>query len=336
MEMEFKDNSRRRTLVLVVGVLLALGAGAAAFMLSSQGTDEPAPTIPLRDVVVATGIIDARATIDATQVTTKSVPLDVTNDTAFNDTDLVVGKIAAIPIYENQPITPNMLAQATGVGQVDILDPDEVVEVDSPYWRAVSLTVPPERAVGGLIAVDQRVDVIGTMPFTVTPPVDPDTGEPLTAGDEVNGEPFLYTSGSSTKPMWLDVKVIGRPEGNPELYILRMDLQQAEEVALAQSVGAQFARALRPAVDTRDVDRSFYGETQDRVMSRYNFAVPEIIDGVDYPQPEAYPSPFPAEEYLDLTAEPSPTPESALIEIDEIDEVDDGTASPAPVETLAP
>ena len=49
MEMEFKDNSRRRTLVLVVGVLLALGAGAAAFMLSSQGTDEPTETIPLRD-----------------------------------------------------------------------------------------------------------------------------------------------------------------------------------------------------------------------------------------------------------------------------------------------
>lgn len=328
MEMEFKDNSRRRTVVLVVGVLLALGAGAAAFMLSSQGTDESAPPIPLRDVVVATSIIEARDTIDATQVTTLKAPLDVTNDTAFSDVTQVVGKIAAIPIYENQPISQNMLAQATGVGQVDILEPDETVESDSPFWRAVSLTVSPERAVGGLIAVDQRVDVIATLPFNVTPPTDPDTGEPV-AGP--GGEPNLLTSGSSTKPMWIDVKVIGRPEGNPELYILRMDLQQAEEVALAQSVGAQFAMALRPAVDTRDVDRSFYGETQDRLMSRYNFAIPEIIDGVDYPQPEAYPSPFPAEPYIDYTVEPSPTPESALIEIDEIE-----TESPAPVETLAP
>jgi Flp pilus assembly protein CpaB len=332
MEMEFKDNSRRRTLVLVVGVLLALGAGAAAFMLSSQGTDEPAEAIPFRDVVVATGIIDARATIQQDQIITRSVPLDATNETAFNNTLDVAGKIAAIPIYENQPITPNMLAQATGVGQVDILKPNETVAPDSPYWRAVSLTVPPERAVGGLIAVDQRVDVIATMPFVaLNDLVDPDTGEPIT--DPETGEPVAYTGGSSTKPMWLDVEIIGRPEGNPELYILRMDLQQAEEVALAQNVGAQFALVLRPAVDTRDVDRSFYGETQDRVMSRYNFAIPEVIDALEYPQPAAYPSPFPAEEYLEFEPEPSPTPEGALIEIP----VDDATGeSPAPEESPAP
>ena len=165
MEMEFKDNSRRRTMVLVVGVLLALGAGAAAFMLSSQGTDEPTEAIPLRDVVVASSLINARDTIQQNQVTTRAVPLDATNETAFSSPLDVAGKIAAIPIYENQPITPNMLAQATGVGQIDILEPDATVAPDSPYLRAVSLTVPPERAVGGLVAVDQRVDVIATMPF---------------------------------------------------------------------------------------------------------------------------------------------------------------------------
>jgi hypothetical protein len=166
------------------------------------------------------------------------------------------------------------------------------------------------------------------MPFNVTVPVDPETG--VVATDPETGEPINLTSGSSTKPMWLDVQIIGRPEGNPELYILRMDLQQAEEVALAQSVGAQFALALRPAVDTRDVDRSFYGETQDRLMARYNFAIPEIVDGLDYPQPAAFPSPFPAEPYLELEPEPSPTPESELIEID-----DATLESPAPEEEPA-
>ena len=333
MEMEFKDNSRRRTLVLVVGVLLALGAGAAAFMLSSQGTDEPAEAIPFRDVVVATGIIDARATIQQDQIITRSVPLDATNETAFNNTLDVAGKIAAIPIYENQPITPNMLAQATGVGQVDILKPNETVAPDSPYWRAVSLTVPPERAVGGLIAVDQRVDVIATMPWAALGDlVDPETGEPLT--DPATGQPALYTTGTATKPMWLDVAVIGRPEGSPDLYILRMDLQQAEEVALAQSVGAQFSLVLRPATDTRDVDRSYYGETQDRLMERYNFPIPELVDALTYPQPQAFPSPFPNEPYLQLEVQPSPVPSGDLIEIpvDEtvVDESPAPSASPAP------
>jgi len=179
--------------------------------------------------------------------------------------------------------------------------------------------------------VDQRVDVIATMPFaTLNELIDPETGEPLT--DPETGEPVSYISGSSTKPMWLDVEVIGRPEGNPELYILRMDLQQAEEVALAQSVGAQFSMALRPAVDTRDLDRSAYGETQDRLMSRYNFPIPEIIDAFDYPQPAAFPSPFPAEPYLELLPEPSPTPEGALIEIPVDEAVDE---SPTPEESPA-
>jgi Flp pilus assembly protein CpaB len=332
MEMEFKDNSRRRTMVLVIGVLLALGAGAAAFMLSSQSADEPPETIPLRDVVVAASLISARDTIQADQITIRAVPLDATNETAFSSLDDVRGKIAAIPIFENQPITPNMLAQATGVGQVDILKPNETVAPDSPYLRAVSLTVPPERAVGGLIAVDQRVDVIATMRWeTLDNLTDPDTGEPLV--DPETGEPIAYTSGLSAKPMWLDVEVIGRPEGNPELYILRMDLQQAEEVALAQNVGAQFSLVLRPAVDTRDVPRDQYGETQDRVMARYNFPIPEVVDAIAYPQPVALPTPFPAEPYLELLPSPSPTPESALIEIP-VDET--GTESPAPEESPEP
>ncbi len=122
MEMEFKDNSRRRTLVLVVGVLLALGAGAAAFMLSNQGTEEPAATIPTHDIVVAAQLIDARDTIEPGMVTLLTVPRDASNETAFKDVTEVVTKVAAISILPNQPITPNMLASAIGVGQVDILE----------------------------------------------------------------------------------------------------------------------------------------------------------------------------------------------------------------------
>ena len=85
MEMEFKDNSRRRTLVLVVGVLLALGAGAAAFMLSSQGTDDPETVFPTKDVVVAADPIAARSTIGLNQLSTRSVPFDDTNAAAFTD-----------------------------------------------------------------------------------------------------------------------------------------------------------------------------------------------------------------------------------------------------------
>jgi Flp pilus assembly protein CpaB len=331
MEMEFKDNSRRRTLVLVVGVLLALGAGAAAFMLSSQGTDEPETAYPTRDIVVAAADLQARVPIGLNDVTIRTVPVDDTNASAFTSRDEVEGKIAAIPIFAAQPITPNMLAQAVGVGSVDILEPNETVAPNSPVLRAVSLTVPTARAVGGLVADGQRVDIIATLPITVTVPIDPETGE-ATETDPETGDPFAYVAGSSTKLMWLDLKIIAHPEGS-DTYIVRTDLQTAEEIAHAQNQGAQFSMALRPETDTRDVDRSNHGETSDTLLTRYNFRVPEAIDGTTYEQPIAFPSPFPAEPYLSPAPEPSPTPEGALIEIP----VDENlTESPAPDETLAP
>jgi hypothetical protein len=114
--------------------------------------------------------------------------------------------------------------------------------------------------------------------------------------------------------MWLDTEIIVRnQESAPDIYILRVDLQTAEEIAHAQNQGAQFTMVLRPPTDTRDVDRSNYGETTDTLLTRYNFRIPENIDGLVYPQPIAFPSPFPAEPYLSPApvASPAPSPVSA-------------------------
>jgi len=331
MEMEFKDNSRRRTLVLVVGVLLALGAGAAAFMLSSQGTQEPAVVFPTRDVVVAADFIPARQTITLESLELRPLQVDESNAGAFVSLDEVANSVAAISILANQPITPYMLAQAQTAGSVTILDPDEEFTAETPNYRAVSLIVPPERAVGGYIATDDRVDVIATFPMSVALGTDPETG--LTVDPET-GQPLPYLAdGSSTKLMWLDVKIITRPEETSDVYIVRADLQTAEEIAHAQNQGAQFTMALRPEVDTRDVDRSDYGETTDTLLTRYNFRIPELIEAADYPQPQYFPSPFPNTEYLEDQVLPSPTPDGAIVEIP-VDETVGG--SPLPEESPAP
>ena len=314
MEMEFKDSSRRRTLVLVVGVILAIAAGAAAFMLSNQGPEETTEAFPTRDVVVAAEPIGARETIDTLKLVIRTVTMDETTAQAFTDTAFVAGQVAAIPILQYQPITPNMLAGAAS-GQVAILKADETVAPDSPIYRAVSLTVPADRAVGGLISAGQRVDILGTLPVDpaveLVVPVDPVTGLPETTDPET-GEPVTYTGGPSTKLMWLDVEILNR---NPDsdIYIVRADLQTAEEIAAAQNIGVSFTMVLRPEEDTRDVDRSTYGESKDTLLARYNFRVPVAIDGTTYLQPIAFPSPFPNEPYLTPAPEPSPTPESALI-----------------------
>ena len=48
-------------------------------------------------------------------------------------------------------LTQNMLASAATGGQFSILEPGETVAPDSEAWRAVSMTVPDDRAVGGLL-----------------------------------------------------------------------------------------------------------------------------------------------------------------------------------------
>jgi Flp pilus assembly protein CpaB len=311
MEMEFKDSSRRRTLVLVVGVLLAIAAGAAAFMLSSQGSEPEDVAFATRDVVVAAELIPARDVIDALDLVIRTVPIDDTNAQAFTDREQVVNQVAAIPILQYQPITPNMLASGSELGQVQILKAEETVAPNSPVLRAVSLTVPAERAVGGKVAPGQRVDLIATIEFLVESPLDPETGEPLTVDPET-GAAVPYMTGYSTKLMWSDIEILLR-DAESDVYVVRTDLQTSEEIAHAQTQNAQFTMVLRPEEDTREIDRSTYGETTDTMITRYNFRVPERINGDEYGQPLVFPSPFPNEPYLSPAPEPSPSPESAIV-----------------------
>ena len=157
MEMEFKDNSRRRTLVLVVGVLLALGAGAAAFMLSSQGQDEPETVLPTRDVVVAADFIPARETIGLDMLTTRTLQLDASNESAVTDPAEIAGSVAAISILPAQPITKNMLAQAQTAGSLDILEPDEA-RIVAPHDEIAEILYVCD--VGGRGQVSQHIGAL--------------------------------------------------------------------------------------------------------------------------------------------------------------------------------
>ena len=107
----------------------------------------------------------------------------------------------------------------------------------------------------------------------------------------------------------MDVQVLqGGTDG--AAFIFKMDLHQAEEVAHAQTAGASFTILLRPLGDNREVDRSTYGETTNRIIEQYNFPIPEQLDTANYPQPSTFPSPFPNQPYLTPapSVEPSPSP----------------------------
>ncbi len=311
MEMEFKDNTRRRKVFLVLGMVLALAAGGAAFYLSSQGTTKAAE-VPMKTVIVATQQIPSRSIIDAGMIAERSVPDDASLEQAVVDPAMLVGRLSGVTIFANQVITPNLLATSAVGAEFSILSPTETISPDSPFWRAVAVFVPKERAVGGNVEIGQRIDLFITAQIDVLVP--DEAGKLIAEPDPVSG----YQPGKSTKISFEDIELLSKDD-TADLYVLRVDLHQAEEISHLLAIAddtLKFSIALRPDGDNRLVDRSDYGETNDRIIEQYNLPVPMIIDLDAYQQPGVDPEPFvpgqaPATPQATLAPEASPEPEAS-------------------------
>ena len=292
MELEYKDTGRRAKIVVVVGVILALVAGGAAYFLISQAQQQAGQAgLQKVSVVVAARAIPARKVIEAADVTVAEVPLDPTNaNGTVSDPSKVIGRVPAVTILEGQPVTINLLASSSEGGQFSILGPDETVSPDSPPWRAVSITVPDNQAVGGMLQAGDTVDVFVTA--TVNVPEDL-----VKAGK--------YYTDKSTKVVYQDMLILAK---SGQFYILKVTLPVAEEIAHLQASGtAQFSLALRPEADTRLVDATSLGETTNRIITKYGLPIPETYPAgngpVVTPPPLPSPTPFPSPVVL-----PSPSP----------------------------
>ena len=150
MEMEFNDGRSRGRFVIIMGLILAVVAGGAAFFLISQAQQQADPrSRPTVSIVVATRPIPPRKPIEAADVAVRAVPLDATNaQGVFSDPTKVIGLMPGVAILSGQPIYANFLASQAQGGQFSILQPGETLSPDSEAWRAVSVTVPDDRAVG--------------------------------------------------------------------------------------------------------------------------------------------------------------------------------------------
>lgn len=259
MDPEFRENRRRQRAIIAVGVVLALVAGGAAFYLVNQAQQQAAQSgTEKAAVVVAIRAIPARQAIVAEDVTIREVPLDDTNAVGVaTDVQQVIGRIPAVTILQGQLVTTNMLASSSEGGQFSILGPDETVSPDSEAWRAVSLTVSDDLAVGGLLKAGQTVDVFVTAIVTV--PTD-------------LAESGKYMTDRSTKITYQNVLILAR-EG--PFYIIRATLPVAEEISHLMAVGsATFSMALRPDTDLRPVDAASLGETTNKIIEKYGLPIP--------------------------------------------------------------
>jgi Flp pilus assembly protein CpaB len=293
MEMEYKDTNRRGKFVIIVGVVLAVAAGAASFYLINQAQQTAGQgDLQKTPVVVAVQVIPARTPILASALEVREIVLDEATQVGIvHDPTELVGKVLAIPIAVGQPIYSNMIAASVaGPGGFEILGPDETVAPDSVAWRAISITIPDDRAVAGMLTAGQTIDIF------------------MSAQMSVNDPDGVYTSDMVTKITYQDMVILARAGTQ---YILRASLPVAEEINHLLATGTvQFSAALRPSQDVRFVDVSDLGATTSRILEKYGMPFPAV-----YPEPGAtvppqpplvFPTPPPT--LPPPTAEPSPAP----------------------------
>jgi Flp pilus assembly protein CpaB len=287
MEMEYKDTSRRGKVVIIVGVVLAIVAGGAAFYLIQQAQQNAGRgEAQLVDVVVAAQVIPARTPIQPGAVEVRKIPLDdATQVGIVTDPAQLTGKVLAISVVVGQPIYSNMIATASGSSGIVILGPEETIAPDSPAWRAISITIPDERAVAGLLTPGQSIDIFMTATISV-----PTSNEPV----------GIYYTDMATKITYQDMVILGRAGTQ---YILKASLPVAEEILhLLATATVQFSAALRPVQDVRFVDVSKLGASTNRILQKYGLPFPVI-----YPAPSATIPPQPP---LQLPT-PPPSPAAA-------------------------
>jgi hypothetical protein len=315
MEMEYKDPSKRGRFIVILGLVLAIVAGGAAFYLVNNATNaaKQQGTAVVAGVVAA-GPIQAGKPVAKEQVVVNAeIPASMVDPKLlFATPEDVIGLSLAIDVPTGQILTRNMLGSATAGLEFTILPPLETVAPDSEAWRAISISVPDDRAVGGVLGPKMKVDVIVTTavmdPFD--PTADAEGGDPAVTPRPTPRPAAYYAPGVGTKVTYQDMQILTR---NGTFYVLKVPLRIAEEMAHLQTDGAVwFSLALRPEQDSRTLDASSLGATTNRIIERYGLPYVELFPAPG--QATRTNPPIPS-----LTTAPSVTPSPA----------GDGAASPA-------
>jgi Flp pilus assembly protein CpaB len=265
VELEYSDkNSKRSKIYIAVGLIMALIVAGVVFVaLRASGLtqgDEP----ELRQVVVAARDIASRKPIEEGDVVMRTVQADPTNESAFTRIDEVLARVSGVPITTGQLLTRNMLASATTGQAFSILEPGQEFNRSMPDLRAVSISVPDDRAVAGTLVPGQFVDLLVTMA------INPEIGQTAAQAQRTQSK---VIPGPSTKATLQSLTILSR---NGSLYILRTDLATAEKITELSAAGGQFTLVLRPDLDDRTAKTD--GSTIDRLIDEYGFPVPRPPD----------------------------------------------------------
>ena len=269
-----EDRSKRRArLILIVGFLLALLAAVGTFLVASGGQQNAPAAVPTTDVLVAARDIAPKTQVAAADLKVVKVNSDAVPVTALTAAQQaeVIGKVVTFPIQTGEFILSGKFA-ATGAATFTVFPPNVsaapggALPPGTPNYRAMSITVPDQFAVGGALQVGDLVDIMYTLNFDPSKYFVAQTG--IVAGSPQDTRTIDF----SAKIILERVPIIARTLA---VYTIRTDSTTAERLAYLQAAGAQIQMLLRSPADDRTARTE--GATFAPVFRTFLFPVPQKI-----------------------------------------------------------
>jgi Flp pilus assembly protein CpaB len=259
-----QDGSRRRArLILIVGVALALVAGVGTFVYASGAKSDQPVAVPTVAVLVAAREIPAKTTLTTADVKLQEFNLDAKPAAAMSDASDALGKITVQSISVGEPILPSKFSDPKLPGFVvmpaSFIGADGAPVANSPNFRAMSITVPDNNAVGGTVLAGDIVDLVFTLQF------DPQT--------KLQRPTPQQTTDFSAKIILERLPILARLAS---VYTIRVDALTAERIAYLQSSGGQIAFLLRAPKDERASGST--GATFGDIYTNFRIKIPEKIN----------------------------------------------------------
>jgi Flp pilus assembly protein CpaB len=289
------DPRRRARLLLIIGILLALGAGVGTFFYA-QGSQAaaPPPPVPTVDILVAARAIPPKTALQPADVKIAKINADVAPPEAqtftaayVKDPKEAIGKVVLQGLSIGEPIFPSKFAPPERA--FTVFPPGETVAPGSPHYRIVQLNVADANASGGIIQAGDHVDLMVVFPFDanakllLSPPPGLPTPSPTPVPTPV---PAGQTPGPSAsippgqrivadtiaKIILGPMEVLAR---SGSVYTFRVDAAMVERFAYMQSAGIQIQLLVRAPGDDRvpQTTGAYFGT----VYQQFKFPIPERV-----------------------------------------------------------
>lgn len=253
---------------VILGIVLALIAGAAVFVVLANAEPQP-EVVPTTKLVVAFQQVPARTEVSADQVGEVEWPVRVpTPIGAFERPAEVVGKLSKHPIYAGQPIIADMViskedAEAQHSNAALIMEKGQV---------AVALSVSLGSNIAEAIQAGDRVDLIVTYNVEVQNPVtNQGTGAYIVTNKTLENVLILQVG-----PWPRDVGEQSSSQEGGAINIVTLQMVEQDAVALKhiENTATSYAFVLRAAND----EQIFTTEpvTLEYLNKRFNFNIPGL------------------------------------------------------------